>query len=241
VSLVSREDGTSVVMVRPPESMPLGEHGTDVPAGDKELLGPFEGSGVESSWILDIPPASNPAGLDALADAQITFDLRAHHSPALMAAHFAAMPTTIRRFVFLSLGSTQPGVLDQLRSGSGPVTFQASLGSGVLPSWHSAGVIRNVAVLFAAVPAPSVAALLVATGASLQAGVQATNGVALSNLPPLTTVPPAPASPLNVFNGLPASQAFALTVDPAGNPGVAFASLKDVVLGLEYEATLPAA
>jgi hypothetical protein len=157
-----------------------------------------------------------------------------------MAAHVAAMPTTIRRFVFLSLGSTQPDALEQLRLGSVAVTFQASLGSGVLPSWHSAGVIRNVAVLFAALPAPSMVALLVATGASLQASVQATTGFALSNLPPLTTVPPAPASPLNVFNGLPASQPFALSIDPAGNPGVTFASLKDVVLGLEYEATLPA-
>jgi hypothetical protein len=109
----------------------------------------------------------------------------------------------------------------------------------VLPSWHSAAVIRNVAVLFAAVPAPSVVALLVASGGSLQATVQVTNGFALSNLPPLTTVPPGPASSLNVFNGLPASQAFALTVNPAENPGVAFGGLKDVVLGLEYEAMLP--
>jgi tetratricopeptide (TPR) repeat protein len=239
VSLVSREDGTGVVMVRPPESMPLGEYGADAAAGGSEALGTFEGSGIESSWTLDVPPAANPSGLDTLADTQITFDLRAHHSPALMAAHFAAMPTTIRRFVFLSLGSSQPGALEQLRSGSGPVTFQASLGSGVLPSWHSAAVIRNVAVLFAAVPAPSVVALLVASGGSLQATVQVTNGFALSNLPPLTTVPPGPASSLNVFNGLPASQAFALTVNPAENPGVAFGGLKDVVLGLEYEAMLP--
>jgi hypothetical protein len=30
-----------------------------------------------------------------------------------------------------------------------------------------------------------------------------------------------------------------LTVNPADNPGVPFAGLKDIVLGLEYEATLP--
>src|SRR4026209_2952868 len=104
-------------------------------------------------------------------------------------------------------GAGSIGAVTALLSGvraSVAVTFQASLGSGVLPSWHSAGVIRNVAVLFAALPAPSMVALLVATGASLQASVQATTGFALSNLPPLTTVPPAPASPLNVFNGLPA-------------------------------------
>ena len=240
VALVSREDGTSVVMVRPPESMPLGEHVAGGVTVEGEQLGTFEGSGIESSWSLDVPPAANPAGLDALADAQITFDLRAHHSPTLMAAHFATMPTTIRRFVFLSLAGMQPAALDQLRSGSA-ATFQVSLGTGVLPAWHSAAVIRNVAVLFAAVPSPSVLALLVATGANLQASVQTTNGFALSNLPPLTTVPPGPASPLNVFDGLPATQPFALTVNPAENPGVAFAGLKDIVLGLEYEAALPAA
>jgi hypothetical protein len=45
-------------------------------------------------------------------------------------------------------------------------------------------------VLFAALPAPSMVALLVATGGSLQASVQATTGFALSNLPPLRLAGP---------------------------------------------------
>ena len=41
---------------------------------------------------------------------------------------------------------------------------------------------------------------------------------------------------VDIFDGLPATQSFVLTVDPAENQGVTLAGLKDIVLGLEYEA-----
>ena len=236
VSFVSREDGSGVAMVRPPESLPLGEPADE--RLDQETLGVFEGTGIETLWQLDVPPAGNPLGLDGLADVQLTFDLRAHHSPNLMAADFATMPATIRRFVFVSLAAREQEAIESLRNGAASVSFAVSLEPGTLPSWHTNGSIRNIVVLIAAAPLPSLHATFSATGTNLQAPFDVSNGVALSNLPPLTNAAAEPPSPLNVFAGLPATQLFELTVNPSDSPGVLFSTIKDVVVGFEYEATL---
>ncbi len=65
-------------VVRPPDVLPLSEFrlrdDMAVYEMPSEALLPFEGSGIDTLWMLELPPDANPAGLATLADVCITFD-----------------------------------------------------------------------------------------------------------------------------------------------------------------------
>ncbi|OQW39775.1 MAG: hypothetical protein A4S08_06040 [Proteobacteria bacterium SG_bin4] len=48
-----------------------------------ELLYPFEGTGVDTTWFLELPPAGNPFDFDSLMDVVISIDYTAQFSPEL--------------------------------------------------------------------------------------------------------------------------------------------------------------
>jgi len=58
----------------------------------------------------------------------------------------------------------------------------------------------------------------------------------ISSLQPDPSLPVLPASPLNAFGGQDAEQTFTLSISKG--VGVSFSRVTDIVLGLEYEASL---
>jgi hypothetical protein len=63
-------------------------------------------------------------------------------------------------------------------------------------------------------------------------------GFAISTLQPDPALPPLPASPLNSFAEMNPEQAFTLAIRKRANPGVDFHRVTDVMLAIEYEASL---
>ena len=68
----------------------------------------FEGSGIETVWQFVLPAAANPGGLGTLADAMVTFDLRAQFSPARFAAATGAPLAAMSKTLLISAARTVP-------------------------------------------------------------------------------------------------------------------------------------
>jgi hypothetical protein len=105
-SSVSQANGTSHLSYRYPDALPLTEFNLRADMGvfgfpDETLL-TFEGSGVETMWELELPAASNPYGLEALADILLTFDVRAQWSAELYETEVAATPASVERALLVS-------------------------------------------------------------------------------------------------------------------------------------------
>jgi hypothetical protein len=243
VSSVSRSNGDVHGVLRPVESAPLSEFRL---ADDMAVFGlpgetlfTFEGSGVETIWALQLTPAGNTSGLDAVADVELTLDLLASWSPELYPVHLAAAPTTIDRFVLVSgLAHDAAGVAALLGDGAqAEITF--NLKYAKLPSQESDRILTNIVILLTGVPVAASASLDSDAGSPVPVQIEA--GFAASNAPPLTddesSVPP---SPLNVFAGQPVDQVFRVTIDKTANPDVDFSGVVDVVLGIQYTAHVPA-
>lgn len=74
----------TVVIQQPPQLVALtsaaGSSGVFELDTQSELLYPFEGSGVDTTWFLDLPPAGNPFDFDSLMDVVLMIDYTALHS-----------------------------------------------------------------------------------------------------------------------------------------------------------------
>jgi hypothetical protein len=99
VSRVVIGDGdafTTVTLRRGYEEMALTEavNASDAFAVDNqpELRNTFEGSGIDTHWVLDLPRPANPFDFASLSDVQVTFDYTALSSPALRIKVIAALP-----------------------------------------------------------------------------------------------------------------------------------------------------
>jgi tetratricopeptide (TPR) repeat protein len=236
-SLISRADGTTSLSLRTAEAMPLSEFQLEkdmaVHGLPDEALLLFEGSGIETLWKLEFPAAANPGGMRGVADIQITFDLRAQYAPELAGKDPA--PKTSRRYVFLSGGSLDPGALAALRK-DGAATFHLDVAAARLPMAEKNRKVTN-ALVFLAAPKAIAASVAVktATGGA-PVSVVLDNNLAVSNLPPFVSSAPLPPSPLNGLAGRPVDQVF--TVDVTTTAPAVLDGVKDVVLGIEYTATL---
>ncbi len=241
-STVSRSDGTTHASIRPSESAPLSEFRL---ADDMAVFGlpgetlfTFEGSGIDTVWTLELTPAGNPTGLDAVADVEISFDLLASWTAELRQKHLASAPTSIDRFVLLSGQKQDPEAIAALAGDAPAVEIEFDLTDAGLPSQESGRVITNIAILLPGAH-DSVAATLESDGGDVVA-VQIEGGYAVSNAPPLTDdQSTAIPSPLNAFAGETVDQTFGLTIDKSENPTVDFSAVVDVVLGVQYTATIP--
>jgi hypothetical protein len=247
VSRISRldqgGDQSVAVSVRPADAMPLSEFSLTVDGAihgsPGEALAPFEGSGVDTFWSLELPALANPHGLGALADVLLTLHVDARYSTQLYEKHIAAAPTSSRRFVFVSAAKHDPAGLNGLVAGepSATLTFDVSLLD--LPTWEKDRKVTNLVCFLSGTDLGSFQASVGIAQPALSVQVTFEGGAAFSNAPPFTQPgSAAPLSPLNQLVGKVATQVFTLSVDTSTNPGVDFSGVTDVVLGVEYEATL---
>jgi hypothetical protein len=239
VSVVSREDGSSHVLLRPPDALPISEFRL---ADDMTLYGlpdeallAFEGSGVETFWELTLPALANRLSLDGLADIELTFDVRARYSPQLRVSHMKSAPKSVRRLVFFSARAFASAGLDVLRDKmklSATVDFDVP-SIGRLPRQESNRKLRNVVLML---PGVSMDFLGSFGGKSspTKFNVPFVGGLAHSTAAPFTKTPP---SPLDVLVGMPVDTTFRLKIQK-GLDGDAFAKAEDVLLGIEYSADL---
>ncbi len=199
-----------------------------------ETLMSFEGSGIDTLWVLELPMAANPQGMGGLLDVELVFDLQAHYSAALHAADADAGPSPVQRALVISAAHHAPQALAALRQESGVVAFEFDL-SGVCPVAETQRRLRHLSVMVAGVTGMDGQATLSSTQAPQSVTFALSDGLALSDLPPFAAGVTS-ASPLNTFADIDPAQAFVLTLDPAAFSAADFATTSDVVLAVEYAA-----
>jgi hypothetical protein len=82
--VIGHDTFNTVVVQRPPESValtaPLNSTGLFELNAQPEMLGPFEGIGVDATWELSLPKAANQFDYSAIADVLLTIDYTALNS-----------------------------------------------------------------------------------------------------------------------------------------------------------------
>jgi hypothetical protein len=205
------------------------------PAG--ETLGLFEGSGIETSWVPELPKAANPYGFADLADVLFTIDGRAQYSQDLHDSQQAGAPSTVRRAVVVSAGAQSPDAVAQILDDAIPtVSIDFDLASIGLSSAESNRIVTNLFIVLAAPGTASGPIEIKAATEATPVTVTLGNGIALSNAGELANAHP--AEQLNALVGVSATQTFTVGLSKAQLTGVDFTRTRDLVLGVEYEATL---
>ncbi len=204
-----------------------------------EALLPFEGSGVDTFWRIEIPAIGNPQGLDPMVDILLTFNLQAYYSPDLHQKHLASQPTKVRRFIMISASSYDPENLKALQGNAAIVLLRFPLHTAGLPEHEKNRKVKNMILLVVGEPKLSFNASLSITQPAMEAKISFEENMVISNAPPLgdpqSTIPP---SPLNSFVDHTADQGFHLTINKNANQGISFGHVKDILLGVEYEADI---
>lgn len=107
VSQISGADGTLQLSIRPADGMPITEF--NINTSDSSLFGlpgttlmQFEGSGIETTWQFELSFAANPGGLDSLADAMVTFNLRARFASSLYQTVTGVPLTSMNKMIMFS-------------------------------------------------------------------------------------------------------------------------------------------
>jgi hypothetical protein len=77
-TVILRQDPQSVVLTSPINSTGIFELDAQ-----SDLLFPFEGSGVDTTWLLELPRAGNPFDFDTIFDVVMTIEYTARHSSEL--------------------------------------------------------------------------------------------------------------------------------------------------------------
>jgi hypothetical protein len=244
VSIVSRSDGSTHTLLRPQDAQPLSEFrlADDMAVyglPDEALLA-FEGSGIETLWQLSLPPLANRLSLDDLSDIELTFDVRAQYSPQLHAAHLQSQPSTVRRLSIFSARAFASTGFEALRDAAQPsATIAFDIPAiGRLARLESNRQLRNVVLMLPGADTLDFPAMFTRQG-SAPVQVAFTGGLAHSNAEPLgepgSQTPP---SPLNILVGGAVDTTFQLTIDK-GAHAAAFATVHDVLFGIEYTANVP--
>jgi hypothetical protein len=244
VSQIGGPDGTMQPSVRPADALPISEF--DLGTTDREIYGlpgnalmQFEGSGLQSQWTLEFPPAANQSGLLNVVDVLITFDLRAQYSATLHQSHAAGAPSSVDRFILISAFKLGLEGLEDLRDGKLHARLPFDLTTLSLPTWEKSRTINNLAVLVCGAEGtePIQAEVAVTLPKDVAIPVSMPKGVAFSNRPPITEPQStAPPSPLNALGGITADQAITVTIDRIDNTDVDFSNVRDVLLGVDYTA-----
>src|SRR5205823_432349 len=89
----------------------------------EEVLNPFEGTGLDTSWTLELDRDASPGWWDAISDVVIAIDGLAGFSEA---ARQIAQPRPPRRFVLISGARFGGGAVSTIRS-TGKGTMQLDL------------------------------------------------------------------------------------------------------------------
>jgi uncharacterized protein YdhG (YjbR/CyaY superfamily) len=241
VSQVSREDPAQRdTLVRFPDALALSEFRLQadlfVYGLPGETLLQFEGSGFDTDWELEFLPEANPRGLRSLVDVVLTFDLNARYSTQAAALLAAPAAGPVSRALMLAASVWDSPGLAALRDPNVPATVTFDLARLTLPRNETNRTVRNLAVLCLGTTRENYAARFSLPRAPAQAAFTIEQGLALSNAGPLQGAQP--AAPLNALIGAALEQPFVLTLDRAGPAGAEIRRLFDVVLWVEYEATI---
>jgi hypothetical protein len=243
VSNVRNRSGEQHISIRPIERFPLSEfrlrRDMDVFSLPDETLFTFEGSGINTTWTLELPAAANSYGLGDLLDIELMFDLRSHHSQSLYESDLAAPPADVGRSVLVSANHYSPADLNALQGGAQQVNVSFDMTSVGLPPAESDRTITNLFLIVASPAKLTGPAEVDGSEPQQTISVQFNHGIVASNAPPLikegAQVPP---MPLNAFVGASVDQVFTVRIDKSSFPGVEFDEVKDVILGIEYRAKI---
>jgi Tc toxin complex TcA C-terminal TcB-binding domain len=244
VSRISGSDGTSSPSVRPADALPISEF--NLGTTDMQIYGlpggtlmQFEGSGVETVWKLEFPPAANQAGLGDVADVLISMDARAQFSPTLYQTQVGSMPASVSKFVMVSASKQRLSGLADLQGKPAKAAVSFDITSIGLPPQEKTRVLNNLAVLvIGAGNGSSISATVGSTTPAQKIAVTLVDGVAFSNAPPITdALSTSPLSPLNALSGMTADQTFSILIDKTKNASVDFTTVQDVIFGVDYTAT----
>jgi len=242
VSISKPQEPGEHLLVRPADSLPISEFRLEKDMAlyglPGETLLTFEGSSAESFWELSFPPAANAAGLDGLADVLLTFDLFAEFAPDQFGTDLASLPSTTRKWVLVSAAQYEPASITALTGAGANVDVIYDLHKVKLPRQEKSRKVENVALLVITPDIVDFKAKMLSMTPAISVGVEFKNGFAISSLQPDPSLPLLPVSPLNAFAGLDPEQTFTLSISKAANPGVNFSRVTDVVLALEYGASL---
>jgi hypothetical protein len=241
VSLVAADDGGTVrTLVRFPDALALSEfrlHDDLFVYGlPGETLLQFEGSGFTTEWELDFLPRANPRGLRSLADVLLTLDMNAFYSESLARATIAKPPAPANRAVAFSASVWDPKGLRSLRGPGAGAEMTFDPARLTLPADEKARTTTNLVVICVGSTTHKYTARLKASKSGKQASFTIEDGVALSNAGPLRGS--AAAMPLNALVGLSLDQPFVLTIQKGAAAANELSKLFDVVLYLEYTATI---
>ena len=244
VSLISGSDGELQLSIRPPDGLPITEF--DITSFDLTAYGlpgqtlmQFEGSGMETVWQLQLPPAGNPGGLAGLADATITFDLRARFSPSLFQTATGSPPASITKMIMFSALRLKVAGLADLQGAASVARLDFDLSAAGLSAIEKTRTLNNLFfVLVSSLGTSTVNAKVIASTSGKTINVTLANGVVYSNNPPITDpLSTVALSPLNVLGGIDAGQKLSLSIDKSANAGIDFSQVADVILGVDYTAT----
>ncbi len=241
VSTLTRKDGTSHPSVRAGAALPLSElrvsEDMSLYGLPEEALLPFEGSGIDTFWTLELPDMANPYGLGPVADILLTVDMHASYAYELKAAQQAALPKSIERLILVSAQRYAPAALDSLRAPTtaDQVTIVFDLTAVGLPKTEKNRRVANLILIVASPTGISLTVQFAPASAATRATVAVTDGVAFSNGGPFA-VAGTPASPLNAYLDNSVDQAFTLVFPAASVSAEVRAKIADIVLGIDYTA-----
>jgi hypothetical protein len=209
-----------------------------------DLLLPFEGSGIDTTWELRMPKAANPFDFRTIADVQIAIDYTALYSPGYAAAVTGQLPTTMSNSIGFSLRNDFPDswytLVNQAQSQPPPTTpliATYALTQTDFPPNLSGLAVENVTLLVIrqgsdppsfgidhlkvnGAPTTSTAAVTVGDIVTTRNSSGA-NWIALRGLDPAAT------------------WELGLTPDPSVIAAITQGSLQDLVLVISYQGTLP--
>ncbi|MGW5723580.1 Tc toxin subunit A-related protein [Amycolatopsis sp. NPDC003865] len=229
VSQVSTDETLATrPLLRFPDAIAVSESGTPAPEGH-DVLGPFEGIGLDTGWTLHLDRAAGATAWDTITDVVLRIDGLARFSDALRLNPAAPAP---RRLLLISAARFAPDALAAVKAGGGG-QLEIDLAKVPYPAGEANRRIANVLLALPGGTGPTVAGTLDLAGATAAFTFDA--GTALSNGEPLRLPgSPTPDQPLNAVLGEPVEQPWRFTLTP--DPGADLANLRDLVVGVEYTA-----
>ena len=244
VSQISGADGTLQLSIRTADGLPISEF--NISTSDNGVFGlpgttlmQFEGGGIETTWQLELPFAANPGGLDSLADAMVTFNLRARFAPSLYQTVTGLPLTSVNKMFMFSALRLKVAGLAGLQGPPSVARLDFDLTAVGLPALEKTRKLTNLFfVLVSSLGDSTIKAEVITATPTKTIKVTLDGGFIFSNNPPLTDpLSTVPLSPLNVLAGIDVNQILSLRIDKTANVGLDFSKVSDVILGVDYTAT----
>lgn len=141
-TMVIRQDPQSVAVTSPTAATGVFE--LDM---QSDLLYPFEGTGVDTSWLLELPRAANPFDFDSLMDVVISIDYTALHSTDLRERVIKTLPHEAMGDRVISVRRDLPDVWYDIANGQGTsARITLPVGRRLFPSGIDEVQIRELSV-----------------------------------------------------------------------------------------------